>query len=161
MWKQPPFRFEIHDYVKELRDALQRVTTINNVEIEYDEDEQGYDIESGEQPHLAEGSNVFPHPTYLEISFDIYIPFRIQEELTRVDVSNDTKSENFRLQIMYSYYGPVAYIEPLDATDTTQSFRPSIAVQVVREYLIKELKNNGCVPPFTHEAAQSFAGLCR
>jgi hypothetical protein len=76
MWKQPPYRFEINDYVKELRAALQRVTTINNVEIEYDEDEQGYDIESGEQPCLAEGSGVFPHPDYLEISFDLYIPFR-------------------------------------------------------------------------------------
>ena len=142
MRKQPPFRYEIHDYVKELRAALQRVTPLNNIEIEYDEDEQGYNIESGEQPSLEEGRGVFPHPNYLEISFDIYIPFRIQEELTEVGISNVTQSENFRLHIMYSFYGPVAYVQPLDAIDTIQRFRPSAAVQVVRENLRKELKTN-------------------
>jgi hypothetical protein len=69
MWKQPPFRFEIHDYVKELRTVLQRVSTINNIEIEYDEDQQGHDIESGEQPRLEEGSGVFPHPPISRTQF--------------------------------------------------------------------------------------------
>jgi len=49
---------------------------------------------------------------------------------------------------MYSFYGPVAYVEPLDATDTTLRFRPSTAVQVVREYLIKELKTNASIITF-------------
>lgn len=145
MRKQPPFRFEMHDYVEELRSALQQVTTINNIQIEFDEDEPGYDVGSGELPCLEEGSGIFPQPMRLEIRFDIYIPFRIQEELSRVSVTYETRSENFRLHIEYSFHGPVAYVEPLNATGI---FRPSTAVQVVREYLKRELNTNASVIVF-------------
>ena len=111
------------------------------MEVEYDDEaDPPFEVAPGEIPSLISGGGAFPNPTILEVRFDVYIPHRIQQELIESLFAEQTSTEHFRVQINYTFHAPVAFVEPVGAHG---GYRPSTAVQVVREYLEREMNPLG------------------
>jgi hypothetical protein len=140
--KEPPYQFKGKQYIQELTKTLQGIVNLNNLNIDYD---KGFDkyAEMLEEPvpRLSEGEGIFPTPSlFMNIEFDLYIPFRLQAELTkRKEQMLGTYTENFKIIIRYNYFLPVTYIIPVNATEKCS---PSEAVWIVKEFLEKEIASS-------------------
>ena len=133
-----PFTFKGSHYISELRTALSKIPNLDNLKIDTDGDFEN-EIEEIKEPlpNLADEGGYFPYPPYLDIQFDLFIPFRIQAELCDTEEKFlSTFSEKFRIRISQSYHFPFAIIETLNPSKDND---PSNAVQIVREFLEKEL----------------------
>ncbi|WP_153474989.1 hypothetical protein [Pseudomonas lactis] len=127
------------EYINEITNTLKKLTTASEVTISFDEDIKDEKIDtSSPNPRIREGDQCYPPINYFHLTFNIYIPSRIQAELINLSEKYlDTCTENFKITVRHEWYGPVSYIECLSATDNTV---PSTAVQVVRKFLTKELQ---------------------
>jgi len=95
---------------------------------------------SEELPNIQEGPDFFPIPLYMDIEFQVYIPFRIQAQLSEREVQTlQTFTEKFKISIHHTYDLPVTFVEPLNPS---QESTPSDAVQIVREFLEQECKRS-------------------
>jgi hypothetical protein len=105
----------------------------NNLDIFVDDDFKSHRIEATAKfTALDEGKYFFPPPAYgFDISFDIYIPERLQFELFPV-MSSAIHAEKFRVYIRGAYHFPVTFVELIDAKNVSE---PSMAVAVIREFL--------------------------
>ncbi len=141
--KTPPFEFKCAEHISEVRKALEFISNIDNISVCCDEDSKNWSTEVTDQlPPLNEGGGFFPNPRFMVIEFDVYIPFRVQEELVKKLVSGialETGTERFRISMRYGYYAPVTIVEPLNVA---QENSPSQAIVVVREFLRKELQTS-------------------
>jgi len=135
----PPFILKIDSYTAELRKALESVPAITDIQIDVDEETPPVKLEVA-LGQLSDGEDFLPLPSFLEISFSVYVPFRIQQELADQFTPEKTRSENFRVTILYAYEAPVSFVEPLNPTGTPDG---SEAVQVVREYLLRHINSSG------------------
>ncbi|SDI18710.1 hypothetical protein SAMN05216603_12422 [Pseudomonas benzenivorans] len=129
----------VQEYIDEIIKTLKNLTTASEVTISFDEDIKDEKIDtSPPNPKIRDGEHCYPSITFLNLTYKIYIPFRIQAELINLPEKYlDTGTENFKITVRHEWYGPVSYIECLSATKDTL---PSTAVQVVREFLTKELQ---------------------
>ncbi|WP_394559595.1 hypothetical protein [Aquipseudomonas alcaligenes] len=129
----------VQEYIDEITKTLKNLTTTSDVTISFDEDIKDEKIDtSPPNPKIREGDNGYPLITFLNLTFKIYIPSRIQAELINLPEEYlDTGTENFKITVRHEWHGPVSYIECLSATEDTL---PSTAVQVVREFLTKEIQ---------------------
>jgi hypothetical protein len=135
---KPPFTLKIDEYSEHLRETLESIPTVSNIEIDVDPTTPEIHV-TEKLLTLSEGEDFLPHPSFLDISFDVYIPYRIQEEITDEITSQKTKTENFTVHIRYAYEAPLTFVEllnPLEAPD------PSQGVQIVREYLNREINSS-------------------
>ncbi len=131
------FKFIGSEYVNELKNALNSIPNINEVNISADDTFCQYSKDIRENlPKLDEGNGFFPHPSYSEIAFNIFIPTRIQVELAGGRESR-IFSENFSVLILYGYSSPIAVVEVLSPSDMPD---PSSAVVVVRKFLEREFE---------------------
>jgi len=139
--KDVPFKFQGIHYINELKIVLSKISSLTNLKIETDDEFEYSEILFTEDTvNIEEGEGFFPSALYLNIEFDLYIPFRIQSEITDVDEKFlNTYTENFKIKIFQSYYSPVTIIESLNPTRKNE---PSTGVQIVREFIIRELTNN-------------------
>ena len=90
------------------------------------------------------GQAIFPNTLIRVIKFELYIPFRIQEDLVDLHaIKSRTKTENFRIYINYAYEGPVTYVIPKidDDWEYDNPPSPSTAIQIIREYMKYKLKD--------------------
>jgi hypothetical protein len=127
----------VQDYINEIKRSLQKLTTASEFELDFDKSIRDVKINtSAPNPKINNGEPCYPAIDFLNLSFNLYIPSRIQAELIKVSENSlDTETERFKITIRNEWHGPVSYIECLSARDNTQ---PSTAVQVVREFLITE-----------------------
>lgn len=125
----------LNEYVSLLKEGLLAVSALNNLEILRLDDEDT-ELNASYLKDTGAGPAIFPGQNLTNIKFDLYIPFRIQEDLAWSSASSQTKTESFRVHVLYSYEGPVCFVE---LVDDENSCNPSIAVKVVREYLDKQL----------------------
>jgi len=132
--KSPPFNFKGTEYLEELKLALSRISNLNNLKIKSDESFKEWTTKITEElPNLEDDESFFPHPFKLNIDFELYIPFRIQEEITEEkEKFIGTYGENFKVKIIQSFHLPVAVVEIIDPTKKPD---PSTAVQIVREFI--------------------------
>lgn len=127
------------EYIKILKDSLGSIKSISSINVEYAEthSEETFEL-SDSTPHLGEGEGCFPYLGYFELSFEIYIPFRVQAEILECPQDFvDTTTERFRFKLITNYEGPVAFVECVGAVRESS---PSDAVILLRRYLEKELK---------------------
>ncbi len=138
--EQYPLKFNGSEYIRELRETLELISNVNNIEIYCDDDFKNVStLITQELPNIQNGIGFFPRPIFMTIEFEVYIPFRIQSQLLRQKVSFlETFTENFKISIKYTYHLPVTFVEPLDPSEEATH---SYAVQVVREFLKHEFKN--------------------
>ena len=136
--KKPPFEFKGSHYLAELKTSLSKISNFDNLKIDFDKDfEKEIEQIVKPLPNLEDEGGYFPYPSRLQIEFDLYIPFRIQAELTDIEEKFlRTFSEKFKIKIFYTYHFPVALIETIDPSKEND---PSTAVQIVREFIRREL----------------------
>jgi hypothetical protein len=121
------------DYLEELNKSLESISNINNLDIYTTERFDSLSIgKDAEFTTLHEGDNFFPFQSvYPIISFDIYIPERLQDELYP-HASSTLNTERFRVHIRNAYHFPVTFVELISAKNDSE---PSMAVVVIREFL--------------------------
>lgn len=139
--KKPPFQFSGSQYLQELEKALAKISNLTKLKIDSDEDFKNYTDNLTEiTENLEDDEGYFPRPLILNIEFDLYIPFRIQSEITGTEEKRlSTFTENFNVKIVNSFYLPVAIIEPISPSKRNE---PSTAVQIVREFIRRELTDS-------------------
>jgi hypothetical protein len=120
--------FDLGEFAKRLKKALESESNINNVNL------TGFAARTFRQPsdvpNIMDGPDFFPHLSDVRISFDLYIPFRLQKEL--YDGQLKTETESFRVSINYHWRFPVALIEPVSTKPTSS---PSDCVVCTRKFL--------------------------
>lgn len=135
--------FSAEDYATEIEHTLRKLTTVSQIDIDYSEISghslKQFTFDPNIIPDFGSGEAWFPHIDFLDISFEIYLPRRLQCELLETtDEMLATESERFSIQITNGYHAPVAYVVPLDATSAR--CQASDAVKLVRHYLHRELQ---------------------
>jgi hypothetical protein len=154
--KTTPYVFKDEEYVKELKQSLENIKAVSNVQIDFEKGDT--DVEITEPfGNLSDGEDFFPIYTYARINFDLYIPFRLQEKILEDSLPLETFSENFRLDIRYGYEAPVCFVEPLNPT--ALSFG-SKAVVLVRRYLEKEINEQSKTIRFDSLGPSPFHSDC-
>lgn len=138
--EQYQLKFKGSEYIRELRETLELISNVNNIEIYCDDRFKNFSIPiTQELPNIQNGIGFFPKPSFMIIEFEVYIPFRIQSQLLQLKVSFlETFTEKFKISIEYTYHLPVTFVEPLDPSEEPT---PSEAVGVVRKFLEHEFKN--------------------
>lgn len=140
------------DYIDEINSVLSHISNISEITFEYDSS-NNYDLSFEDiNPKLNRGDYVYPSQDFMSISFKVYIPFRIQAELLETDEEYlDTFTEYFKVDMMYSWYGPYTFIElisPINGDPISSN-----AVRLVRDFLkietnsIKSFIEFDCIGP--------------
>lgn len=130
--------FNASEWKSRLEDQLGSITNISEIEIPKPDlsEELKFD-DAGQIPQLEEAGH-FPTPPRWDtpVKFKLYIPTRIQKEIT--DSSNPaTYTENFSIEIFYPFYMPVAIVTPIEPSKESD---PSTALMLVRKFIEKEFK---------------------
>lgn len=136
--KKPPFQLKGAEYVSQLQSTLERISTASNIVIEAENNfkDISHKVEN-KIPVMDEGYGFFPSPAMdLKISFEIYIPTRIQKQLHDVTEFTRQPCEKYRVSIRNTYHFPVTFIEQLENIPKNP---PSSGVVVVRKFLEKQL----------------------
>ena len=137
---KPSTRFSINQYVTLLTKGLESVSSLNNLKIVPELDDQtNATITSADGIHANDGMAIFSHGIVWSITFDLYVPFRIQNDLAGAHMQSHTKTENFNVHIRHAYHSPVAFVELVDADEPPE---PSSAMGVVRKYLRRECQRS-------------------
>jgi hypothetical protein len=133
--------FSPSEHLKDIKSALESVDNVTNVQV----------AGSGSvTAHIwgAEDENYnrfFPLYVDVVLSFDIFIPYRLQKEFA---LGRTADTERFRVDINFSGVMPVAYVHyPLKGTrkDNLRRLCPSSGVVAVRKYLASKLSEHPTV----------------
>jgi hypothetical protein len=137
--KIPPYDFVGSDYLEQLEKTLSKVTNLTNLNFESDEDFPNRKKKiTKKTPHIQNDRGYFPEALILEIEFNLHIPYKIQAKIIGGKKKYlRTNTEDFYVKILNGYFVPVTVIECIEPDKKND---PSSAVQIVREYLKKELK---------------------
>jgi len=127
----------VKDYVSSVKRALEEIHSTNNVRVEADGDDQRLISRVHGVPTLEDNNIFFPFIDSLEVTFDLYIPRRVQAELTKHIFSKPFDTEHFRIFCRNEFDCPVCFVQPL--VDGVSEF-PSASVVIVREYLSSEFR---------------------
>lgn len=138
--KKTPFVFKSEEYKKELELALKDIRTISNLEINLSDDDDNIAITEPFES-LGDGECHFPGcNAYLQIKFDLTIPFQLQKELMLVKGMPKKFTKHFRVDMRYGFSGPVSFVE-LSKSNSSVIYCAE-AVVVVRNYLDKMINRN-------------------
>ena len=147
---KPSSQLSINQYVALLTKGLEGVSTLNNLKIVPESDDQdNATIDSAHATETDDGIAIFSHGIVWCIEFDLYIPFRIQKTLAEDHVQFNTRTEIFRVYIHHAYSSPVAFVELVGADESPA---PSAAMKVVRKFLARECRDS------SHELAFASVG---
>jgi hypothetical protein len=131
---------EESSYMEDILSALSGVESLSNLKVEGSIVYGGYAVFEE-----TEGSIVVPLLYGATLSFDLFLPFRIQES-----IHSSCDVEMIHVDIIWGYDAPIlfaSYEWPEEEGDAS----PSSAVIVIRKYLEKKLTNKefscGCVGP--------------
>lgn len=138
--KKAPFKYKDSDYIRELQISLSKIPNLDNLKLHYDnslEDDVGGEPIDENLPNLKDDVGYYPQIPHLDLEFDLYIPLRVQAELCHTEEKLiHTFTERFKVRIFQSYYFPVSVVETLSPTKPNS---PSKGIQIVREFLNREL----------------------
>lgn len=127
----------MEEYFKELEKTLEAISNISEIDIEFYEDDYDLSQEIGNSSdnNMSAGGRIEPYSQDVKISFEMFIPKRVQEDLKQTYES--FKTERFRISINSTYYFPVVIVQLVNPLG--ENVYPSSAVILVREFLRKEL----------------------
>jgi len=131
-----PLTLKGTEYLEELRNRLEGIPNVDHIVVDsYGISESDTTEVNEPLTSIEEGYNFFPPPASgFDVSFEIYIPHRIQDQLAPFDRKVFTCTERFRVYIRNPYFFPIAFVEAIEPSGDCQ---PSDAVVVVREFLQK------------------------
>ena len=132
------FAVDLNHYVALLKAELEKVPSLDALEIVTLDDED-VEFDEGDLRESDAGPALFADESLLEVTFDLYIPFRIQKEVAGPGfLPSETNAENFRVHIRYPYYGPVSFVSLINDGECSS---PSTAIRIVRKYIDFQLKS--------------------
>ena len=128
-------------HVSAIRTALSRLDNVSNIEI--DGDVNSISTNSFGHGDDFEEENFFPLYSTLSISFDLFVPSRLQEKYFDFDELT-AGAEIFHVHIIYYGGMPLAYIHYTvgGSEDQVHQYSPSRAVVIVREFLEEKLSDD-------------------
>lgn len=131
------FAFSTRKYVEDVKASLGKISSIGEISIDYEKKfEEAFLV--SEKPLGLRCDEIFPRVEFLRIDFTLYIPERIQVSLMNEEWAPErTGTEKFKVYVVSTYYGPVAFIESVDAADGSD---PAYSVRVVRTFLANEFE---------------------
>lgn len=122
------------EYAAEIERVLCSITSISNVQIEVTDDDQ---VETpGKFISIREQHCFYPLFDIFSFSFDIYVPKRVQEDVTEHIYPRSLNAENFRVFVQNDFRTSICFVWP--RTDQHVS-SPSDSVVIIREYLEAEI----------------------
>lgn len=130
----------VAEYVQEINSTLSKISNISEIDINYDESTATEKLDSS-PPYLSlkQHGICYPQVLFLKISFKLYLPYRVQSDVTGYpERIIQTHTENFKVDIISAYWGPVAFIE---SVNPKKEGNPSTAVQIVRKFLSTSFKS--------------------
>lgn len=136
--KTPPADFTVQQFLQEVEKTLKAVPNIDNVLVSCDPDLYDELLSSPDKaPNLTDGDRPFPSLPDERISFDLLIPFGVQELLQGRYSVPMTFTERFRVEIHYMYRNPVAVFILVSPESEPM---PSEAVIIIRRLLEREFQ---------------------
>jgi len=136
--KAAPYAIKWSKYLSELERALSAISGLGQLVME-DRTIEDFEIKvDKELPVFGESYDFVPYFNYLELAFDLHIPFAEQEKLNPWPGGQKSfYTEDYRVYIYATYYGlPIAFIELVDPKPNSS---PSDAVFIVREFLSEQI----------------------
>ena len=133
----PSQEFTSQDYVAILKERLENIASVNNLNITTLWEDEDAKADSQHAQETDDGMAIFGQAVVSRIDFDLYMPFRIQDDLVVLRERSDTGTEHFKIHALYVYYSPVVFVE---LVNPKKPCRPSTAMVVIRRYLQSELE---------------------
>lgn len=131
----------VQEYIDEVRASLERLSNVSDVELYFDEDIKDERIDISESTHMNDGDPCYPHISFFELSFNLYLPIRVQAEVINRDQKYiHTDTENFHVVFKHDWHGPFTIVELIGAGLNSS---PSTAIQIIRKYLKREIDSGG------------------
>ena len=129
----------VQEYIDEVKRSLEKLSTVNDIEVFFDEDIKDAKISLSSSTQMNDGEPCYPHISHFELSFSLYLPKRVQAEVMNCKQEHlDTDTENFRVIFKHDWHGPFTVVECIGAG---QESSPSAAIKIVREYFRKEIES--------------------
>ena len=129
--------FSTKEHIEEIRRVIGQIPAVGEISVTYN-DKFEDSIKIKDAPAKLNDGTLFPVIMFLNIEFTLYIPSRVQSALVNESWAyKSTGTEKFKIHITDTFYGPVTFVESIDAT---QHHRPSYAIKVVRRFLESELQ---------------------
>ncbi|WP_353084107.1 hypothetical protein [Stenotrophomonas sp.] len=152
--REVPYSFSPSDYREAVESALSSMPSVTGISVVVD-DFSGSSVVT-EAPIPMQDGYGLPYPSDTSISFSVYIPHRVQEELGRtINHQSRMSCENFRVEIIDGYEGPVAFVECVGGGREND---PAMSVFLVREYLRKHLADHKGAAVFDYMGPSPFHG---
>ena len=96
-WRTP-HELTVEDYIANLREQLETISSINNLTITADAEDVNEKVDSQYAHKTEDGMAVFAQGIASRMEFDLYIPFRIQDDLAAGRVEPDTGTDQPELR---------------------------------------------------------------
>ena len=104
-----------------------------DINIEADDEFKNGSYEADTFENLIESYHFFPFPgAFIEITFTLFLPERIQKNFKQNLKFLDTSCERFKVRLHYPYYFPITIVEALN---DDPEYEPSNGVILCREFL--------------------------
>lgn len=142
--REVPFKLSEKDFCADIRNYLDSIPAISNIEISCSNPDNQITIKRPRRG-FSEDLTFPPFSHSIKISFRLYIPARVQEELFPSHRALKVSSENFLIHIQPEFYSSVTFIEPIASKGSS---RPSDSIVIVREYLRKHAPKDNILVQF-------------
>ena len=144
----------VQRYIDEVKTSLEKLSNVSDVEIFFDEDVKDQKIDISESSHMNNGDPCHPHIPFFELSFNLYLPRRVQAEVIKRDSEYiNTDTDNFHVIFKHDWHGPYTVVECVGAGEESS---PSTAIQIVREYLKREIDSKSEILKFDFVGPSPF-----
>ena len=142
-------------YFSQLQESLGEIESLTNLEISGADGAFGTTITVKHPREDPKEPLVLSHVYDVRLSFDLYIPFKVQDE-----IGAKCPAENFHVTIINHYYFPITYVVTSGAAGF-DDFSATSAIVLIRKYLEQKLKSGpitcSCIGPSPFHA--SFRGI--
>lgn len=133
--------FTGNDYISELKKALFSIPNIEDLEVDAFNDFKFQKFNSEASfDRLDEGSNFFPFPaSSMEITFTLFIPKRVQNEIKKHYDNISTSCERFVVTTYYTFHFPITIVKALT---NSSDFDSSDGIIICREFLSEQFNKD-------------------
>ena len=128
-----PIEISGSDYEKEITALLNKIEAVERLKVLNKSEIQDTSFSIKKAMNFSDGDRPVPYPMGFELSFDLYIPKRFQENICKkYGRKPDTFTEHFNVILFYEYYAPVCFVECLNPSEFAE---PSDAIPIIKDFI--------------------------
>jgi hypothetical protein len=132
--------FDAKKYKSNVENILKSIDNVSNIVVEISDSFHAFPIDPSKKEYGRNGP-FNPCPTDGIISFDLFIPFRLQEEVFYGESVENC--ERFSVRIFYGYEFPVTVVSPRDDRFKPSENGFSRSIPIIREFIDSKSKSSG------------------